>query len=74
MYKYYLLNIPDMYRFGRKVLGRLNRYPVFGGQVPARSMLDADLVGRIESFYAESNSRLAKEHGLPLQRYRYPLA
>jgi hypothetical protein len=46
---------------------------MFGGSTPDKPVLSAKLMRKIEDRFRDSNAALARDWGLPLDRYGYPL-
>lgn len=72
-YKYYLLHIPRLHRWGHRVLGSWNQLSLLKRSSPARQFLGARMVAEIETRCGASNAALQAEFGLGLAERGYPL-
>lgn len=73
-YKYYLMNLPFIYRMINEKSEVLNAKRIFGKEATNMDILGKDGIGFIEEYYRKSNNILVKELGLDsIRKYNYPL-
>jgi hypothetical protein len=70
--KRYWLDTSHFFKRGRRILNRVNHWPIMGKVPTPEELLGKSNIEFIQSRYAESNQTLQKELGLNVEKHNYP--
>lgn len=73
LYKYYILDIPYVFKGGNYILNKINQMNWISYRISTEELLGEKLIHQIKKYYKDSNKLLSNRYGLDLEKYDYPL-